>query len=54
MRGIPTRLMYLWKKNDAPEEIFTSVRLTTEAGFRSMTSEIKGYTTKDTQNVSKI
>ena len=42
------------EKKDTPKEIFTSVRLTPEAGFRSMTSDIKGYTTKEAQNVSEI
>ena len=42
------------EKKDTPKEIFTSVRLTPEAGFRSMTSDIKGDTTKEAQNVSEI
>ena len=54
MIGIPNRVMYLWKNTNKPEEIFTSVRLTPEAGFRSMATEIKGYTTKEAQNVSEI
>ena len=54
MIGIPTRVMYLWKRRDAPEECFTSVRLTPEAGFHSITSEIKGYTSREVQNVSEI
>ena len=54
MIGVPNRLMYLWKRRTNESQIFTAIRLTPEAGVQSMASEVRGYTNKNTQNVSVI
>lgn len=54
MIGVPNRLMYLWKRRGDESLIFTAIRLTPEAGLQSMASELRGYTNKNTQNVSVI